>query len=199
MEFRDTDVKDGGSKFFEGIFEGVITSSKMKVNNGDGNWNVVTEASPYNDSAVWEIGVRIGKAEKSNFISLYGGEPYEGKQHKWATLMKNCGLDPFKAFHDQVIGRTIKVLAYAEKPTADGNIWSRLWNATFSTEVTNEQIEGWFKSMLASATDKNRVKKTINPESKFLEMKETTTQVGSTAEPDYDVPARSPKIEDDPF
>jgi len=200
MKFRDGDVKDG-SKFFEGVFEGTITSSKIKINNGNGNWSVSEEANPYNENSVWEIGVKIGEG-KPQFLSLFGGEPFEGRQHKWATLLKNCGLDPNNAYHDQVVGHTIKVLAYAEKPTAEGNVWSRYWNATFDTSLSNEQIEGWFKSMLDSAGEKNRVKKTINPESKWVKGEEVKAPVPQE-EATYAVPHRETDVddskEDDPF
>jgi hypothetical protein len=172
FQFKPEDVKSG-SKFFEGVFTATVSSHMFKTNDGDGNWVRNDTPDPYDPNTVWDIMVTIGTG-KPQSISLFGGEPFEGRRHKWASMFINCNLDPINSHPDTILGKSIKVLAYAEKPTTEGNVWSRLWNSTFDLEVDDAKVEEWFGKMLASAKDTNRVKKGINPESKYASGRKPT-------------------------
>ena len=156
------------SKFFEGVFLATIVTQIFKKKNESGEWIRTDEPNPYDRKTVWEIELKIGEGHPKR-ISLYGGEPFEGKQHKWATFMKACGLDPKTAYPDYVIGKQVKVLMYAEKPTTDGNVWSSPWNVAFSPDTEDELIQKFFMNMLERAGEKNWVKNKINPASKYVE------------------------------
>lgn len=176
LNFKDSDVKQGqGGKFFEGVFTGVIVGQMFKQNESPGQWVRTESPDAYNNKIVWEIEIKLG-AGKPQRISLFGGEPFEGRRHKWASLMINCGLDPQQSYPEHIIGKNVKVLMYAEKPTGDNHVWSRMWNVTFSSETEREVVESFFKKMLDSAGSTNRVVKNINPESKYMTAENTVSE-----------------------
>lgn len=166
-DMKKTNYNDG---LFEGVFSATIVGHQFKRKLGD-EYVRTDEPDPHDNTHVWEIEVKIGKGTPRK-ISIWGGEPFEGKPHNWVKVFRACGVNP-KDHPDKIIGKEVKVLVYSEKQNSSGKTWSTIWNKVYSPETDSSKIEEWFRFAVENS---KRLADTINPESRYVEELEITTK-----------------------